>query len=183
MKLKKVKSKIPGATEISPSCSAAMYRMGREEITHNAIWFHPQCTLDGIVYMCVYCVCGLCQNGWGGVFCNWKITKCQDLPKFEFSSGGGVFCNWKITKCQDLPKFDFSSGGGGILQLKNHKGQDLPKFEFPRGGILQLKNHKGQDLPKFEFSRGGGYSATEKSKCQDFWQFSFFLGGVFCIAE
>ena len=37
MKLKKVKSKIPGATEISPSCSAAVYRMGREEITHNAI--------------------------------------------------------------------------------------------------------------------------------------------------
>ena len=33
-------------------------------------------------------------NG-GGVFCNWKITKCQDLPKFQFS-GGGVFCNWKV---------------------------------------------------------------------------------------
>ena len=63
MKLKKVKSKIPGATEISPSCSAAVYRMGREEITHNAIWFHPQCTLDGIVYMCEYCVCGLVGGG------------------------------------------------------------------------------------------------------------------------
>ena len=33
MKFKKVKSKIPGATEISPSCSATVYRMGREEIT------------------------------------------------------------------------------------------------------------------------------------------------------
>ena len=128
MKLKKVKSKIPGATEISPSCSAAVYRMGREEITHNAIWFHPQCTLDGMVYMCEYCVCVDCVKG-GGVFCNWKITKCQDLPKFEFPKGVGVFCNWKITKYQDLPKY--------------------------------------------EFFLGGGYSATKKSKCQDFWQFSW----------
>ena len=37
IKVKKVKSKIPGATEISPSCSAAVYRMEREEITQNAI--------------------------------------------------------------------------------------------------------------------------------------------------
>ena len=113
MKLKKVKSRIPGATEISPSCSAAVYRMGREEITHNAIWFHPQCTLDGIVYMCEYCVCGL-----GGVFCNWKITKYQDLPKYEFSRWGGYSATEKL-KCQDF--WQFGGGEGGILQLKNHK--------------------------------------------------------------
>ena len=36
--IKKVKEQwIPGATEISPSCSAAVYRMVREDITQNAI--------------------------------------------------------------------------------------------------------------------------------------------------
>ena len=54
--IRKGKEQIPGATEISPSCSAAVYRMGRQEITHNAIWVHPQCTLDGIVYMYESCV-------------------------------------------------------------------------------------------------------------------------------
>ena len=49
----------------------------------------------------------------GGVFCNWKYSKSQNLSKFQFS-GGGVFCNWKYWKSQDLPKFQFS-GGGGIL--------------------------------------------------------------------
>ena len=167
MKLKKVKSKIPGTTEISPSCSAAVYRMGRQEITHNAIWFHPQCTLDGIVYMCEYCVCGpegggilqlknhkvyvsiVCVDG-GGVICNWKITKYQDLPKYEFSRGG-VICNWKITKYQDLPKYEFSKRGRG-------------------GGNLQLKSQSAKISDNFPL--GGGYSATEKSqstkKCLNF---------------
>ena len=89
MKLKKVKSKIPGATEISPSCSAAVYRMGREEITHNAICFHPQCTLDGIVYMCVYCVCGLCQLGWGGYSATEKSQSAKIYLNLNFPVGGG----------------------------------------------------------------------------------------------
>ena len=46
------------------------------------------------------------------VFCNWKYSKSQDLPKFQFSGGGGVFCNWKYSKSQDLPKFQFREGGG-----------------------------------------------------------------------
>ena len=99
MKLKKVKSKIPGATEISPSCSAAVYRMGREEITHNAIWFHPQCTLDGIVYMCEYCVCGL---GGGG---NLQLKK-HKVPRSIYI-------------------WIFQVGGGGNLQLKKHK---VPRY-------------------------------------------------------
>ena len=50
-------------------------------------------------------------KGVGGVFSggqNWKVLKCQDLPKFQFPGGGGVFFggqNWKVLKCQDLPKF------------------------------------------------------------------------------
>ena len=26
---------------------------------------------------------------------NWKVLKCQDMPKFQLG-GGGVFCNWKL---------------------------------------------------------------------------------------
>ena len=109
---------------------------------------YPQCNMISptmhtrwhSVYVWVLCVCGTVSRG--GVFCNWKITKCQDLPKFEFpKGGGGVFCNWKITKYQDLPKYEFSRGGGVFCNWKITKYQDLPKYEFSRwGGILQLKS-------------------------------------------
>ena len=92
--------------------------------------------------------------------------------------GGGVFCNWKITKCQDLPKFQFSGGGGGggILQLENTqsptKCQDLPKFKFSGGGgggySATEKSQSAKICLNFNFRGGGGDSATEKSKCQDF---------------
>ena len=110
----------------------------------------------------------------GGVFWNWKVTKCQDLPKFQLGGGyseteksqsakiclnfnfGGVFWNWKVTKCQDLPKFQF--GGGGLFwNWKVTKCQDLPKFQFSGGGgvFWNWKVTKCQDLPKFQFSGGG----------------------------
>ena len=38
-------------------------------------------------------------------------SKCQDLPKFQFS-GGGEYSETEKSKCQDLPKFQFSGGGG-----------------------------------------------------------------------
>ena len=49
-------------------------------------------------------------------FWNWKVLKCQDIPKFQFGGGGGysVTENWKVLKSQDIPKFQFR-GGGGIL--------------------------------------------------------------------
>ena len=52
-------------------------------------------------------------NFWRGGFWNSKVTKCHDLPKFQFSGGKGVFWNWKVTNCHDLPKFQFSGGGVG----------------------------------------------------------------------
>ena len=37
-----------------------------------------------------------------GVFCTSQNSKCQDLPKFQFSGvGGGVFCTSQNSKCQD----------------------------------------------------------------------------------
>ena len=48
----------------------------------------------------------------GGVFCNWKYSKSQDLPKFQFSGGGGYF----VTENTQSPKiylnFNFRGGGG-----------------------------------------------------------------------
>ena len=59
------------------------------------------------------------------------MTKCQDLPKFQFS-GGGVFCNWKVK----VPRFltIFISGGGGILQLKSQSAKISDNFHFRGGG-------------------------------------------------
>ena len=122
----------------------------------------------------------------------------------NFNFQGGLFWNWKVTKCQDLPQFPFSGGGGGILKLKSHKVPRSASISIFRGGILKLKSHKVprsasisiwgailklkshkvprsasisifrgvfwnwkvtkcQDLPQFQFL-GGGYSETEKSQ-------------------
>ena len=55
------------------------------------------------------------QFGGGG----YSVIENTESPKiwlnFNFRGvGGGVFCNWKYSKSQDLAKFQFS-GGGGIL--------------------------------------------------------------------
>ena len=64
--------------------------------------------------------------------------------------------------------------GGGNLQLKSQSAKISDNF--PLGGVFcNWKITKYQEMPKFQW--GGGYSATEKSKCQDFWQFSFSGGG------
>ena len=51
-----------------------------------------------------------------GVFLGSQNSKCQDLPKFQFSGGGEGY------SCQDLPKFQSGvlwGGGGGNRQVKN----------------------------------------------------------------
>ena len=87
---------------------------------------------------------------WGGVFGNWKITKCQDLPKFQFLRGGILH---ELTKCQDLPKFQFS--GGGI-----HEKSQRPRSSLTiLGGVFcNWKITKCQDRLISIFA------ATEKSK-------------------
>ena len=60
-----------------------------------------------------------------------------------------------MTKCQDLPKFQFS-GRGGILKLKSQSAKISDNFHFRGGVFWNLKVTKCQDLPKFQFSGGGG---------------------------
>ena len=67
---------------------------------------------------------------------------------------------------------------GGILQLKSQSAKICLNFNFRRGGYSATEKSKCQDLPKFQFSGGGGYSATEKSKCQDLPKFQFWGGGM-----
>ena len=54
-------------------------------------------------------------RGGGG----YSVIENTQSPKiwlnFKFRGGGWVFCNWKYSKSQDLPKFHL---GGGILLLK-----------------------------------------------------------------
>ena len=48
-------------------------------------------------------------------------------------------------------------------------------MNFPKGGgNLQLKS---QSAKISDNVHGGGYTATKKSKCQGFWQYSFGGGG------
>ena len=88
---------------------------------------------------------------------------------------------------------NFNLGGGGILQLKNHKecskSQDLPKFQFSGGGggvnsnflggrySATGKSQSAKICLNLNFRGGGGYSATEKSKCQDLHKFQLGGGG------
>ena len=76
--------------------------------------------------------------------------------------GGGYSATEKVTKYQDLPKYEFSSGGGwggGILQLKKSQSTNIYlNMNFPEWGGYSAteKVTKYQDLPKYEFSKGGG---------------------------
>ena len=117
------------------------------------------------------------------VIWNWKVLKCQDLPKFQF--GGGVFWNWKVLKCQDLPKFctqysvlysvlrlglSDNFHWGGTLKLKSLKvPRSAYNFNFWGWGILY------SDLDSLTIFIFGGYSVLGLG----LWQFSF-SGGVFC---
>ena len=65
-------------------------------------------------------------------------SKCQDLPKFQFSGGGGCSGS-QIPKCQDLPKFQFFWGGGGVLNQIPEQGvvRNLStNFSLPLSGSL-----------------------------------------------
>ena len=68
--------------------------------------------------------------------------------------GGGGYSETEKSKCQDLPKFQFSGGGGGgeggYSETEKSKCQDLPKFQFwGEGGVFQSKLWSGKFGPKF----------------------------------
>ena len=100
--------------------------------------------------------------GGGGGYSATEKSKCQDLPKFQFSGWGGGYSATEKSKCQDLPKFQFSGWGGGYSATEKSKCQDLPKFQFSGcvcvggGGILQLKSQSAKICLNFNFLGGGG---------------------------
>ena len=118
--------------------------------------------------------------GVGGYSATEKSQSAKICLNFYFRGGG--FCNWKVTKCQDLPKLLFSGGvEGGILQLKSHSAKICLNFYFGGGGILQLKSQSANISDNFHFRGGGrGYSATEKSQSAKICLNFYFRGGVFC---
>ena len=86
-----------------------------------------------------------------------------------------------MTKCQDMPKFQFLGGkGGGILHLKNHKVLRSALISIFGGGYSALeKSQSAKICLNFNF-RGGGYSALEKSQSAKICLNFNFGGGVFC---
>ena len=104
-----------------------------------------------------------------------------------------MFCTSQNSKCQDLPKFQFSLGVGGVLYQIPEQGvlaNLRTNFVLPLSGSLCItdslshtptatrgggefcssQKSKCQDLPKFQFSGGRGegvFCSRQKSKCQD----------------
>ena len=158
----------------------------------------------------------------GGVFWN---SRTWTLSQFSFLGGYSETENWKVLKCQDLPKFHFWGGGdsetlglglydnfhflgGGILKLSDLDSMTIFIFggysetlglglshNFHLGGYSETLGlglydnfHFGGGvfwnswtwtLSQFSFLGGGGYSETENwkvLKCQDLPKFHF--GGV-----
>ena len=52
-------------------------------------------------------------GGDGGTICEVKTQSAKICLNFNFG-GGGYYLPSQNSKCQDLPKFQFSGGGGGL---------------------------------------------------------------------
>ena len=50
------------------------------------------------------------RPGQGGILLKSKSSKCQDMPKFEFSGGGDILVKSKSSKCQDLSELELGRG-------------------------------------------------------------------------
>ena len=134
----------------------------------------------------------------GGVFCNWKYSMSQDLPKIHFlggegaggysvtentqspkiclnfNFGSGVFWHWTYLKSRDLSKFQFWAGV--YCSWKYSKSQHLSKFQFSGGAVFcNWKYSKSQDLPKFQLS--GRYSVIENTQSPNICRSFTFWGG------
>ena len=68
-------------------------------------------------------------NFWGGGVGGWglggilklKVTKCQDLPKFQFLGGGGGILNFRIgVFCRIWTKFSTTPAGSCITDSLSH---------------------------------------------------------------
>ena len=71
------------------------------------------------------------ESNKGGVFWNRKVTKYQDLAKFQFSGGG-----YSGTSDLDLGKKVGNLVLGGYSETEKSKCQDLAKFQFSGGGVF-----------------------------------------------
>ena len=115
-------------------------------------------------------------------------SKCQDLPKFQFSGGGGegrYSQPSQNSKCQDLPKFQFWGEGGTLSQVKTQSAKICLNFNFRgrgrgegrgRGRYSQpSQNSKCQDLPKFQFwgGEGGTLSQVKTQSAKIYLNFNF----------
>ena len=71
-----------------------------------------------------------------------KLTKCQDLPKFQFSGHWvGYSQPSQNSKCQDLAKFQFFWAGAGTLsQVKTQSAKICLNFNFFGGVVLSAKS-------------------------------------------
>ena len=64
-------------------------------------------------------------------------------PGFQALGGGGYSLPSQNSKCQDLPKFQFSGGGGTLCQVKTQSAKICLNFNFQgegEGGTLGISN-------------------------------------------
>ena len=91
----------------------------------------------------------------GGTLCQVKTESAKICLDFNLGGGGEWYSlPSQNSKCQDLPRFQFSGGGGGgrwySLPSQNSKCQDLPKFQFwGEGGSVPRVGALSDFLTKF----------------------------------
>ena len=87
-----------------------------------------------------------------------KVSTCGNLLHIvSLWEGGGVFCNWKYSKSQDLAKFQFSGGGYSVIE-NTQSPKIWLNFNFRGGGGYSvIENTQSPKIwLNFNFRGGGG---------------------------
>ena len=74
-------------------------------------------------------------GGGEGYSATGKVTKYEDLPKYEFSQGGGYSATEKSQSTKIYLNMNFPGGGGGILQLEKSQSTKISD-NFHWGGVF-----------------------------------------------
>ena len=102
----------------------------------------------------------ICLNFNFGGAGGYSVTENTQSPKiclnFNFLGGKGVFCNWKYSKSQDLPKFQFFGGGYSVTE-NTQSPKICLNFNFQGGGYSVTENTQSPKIClNFNFRGGGG---------------------------
>ena len=110
------------------------------------------------------------SNSWeggGGGGSEVKYSKCQDLPKFQFSGGGGVDLKSNTQSAKICLNFN---GGGGVLKSNTKSGKICLNFNFWGGRVFWSQILKVPRSAYISIFWGGGGTLEPNSRTGVFWR-------------